>query len=404
MRQVQCAPEPSICMKAKRGGAAREKRASKNKRASTSGSGFGSGTASSSGASVPRASELNTATDDATLLSDEQVEGTSGAAGDATPHRVKVPGPASSEMENPEDDVLDGPDRPLLELPTVTPEQAAELRFGRRLGPDELIECFADAHSGDQFASVVVANRDLVTERLLYRFTSAILQVETRTTDVETRAEEARNMRELRKDLIAYCWSLDYPLKVELQEAEARLLAVLQGANVQKDVARNCGHSTLEVDAFWIVIFAAVAAWEERGQENPELANVDMQRALASAAEACRTVDAVTNRLSSSLKAVQKILGSPNPEVQKEIVDGLEDETVEELASFTEQIRLFPSAAYGALCSRMTSIVDYILASKYDVPTEPVRPFRFELAPMDRSSKLVDFSTKSRDMNKNRIR
>lgn len=324
------------------------------------------------------------------------MEKPSGAPGDASPHRAIVDGPVSATMENPvEEDPLEAFEKPLVELPQLIREEIAELRFDRGQSLDQLIELFEDARSGDQFAATVLANRDLVTERLLYRFTSAILQVENRKTDIDTREEEAANMRQLRTDLIAYCWSNDYPLKVELQNAEARLLGVLQGSNIKKDVARNCGTTTLEVDAFWIVVFAAVAAWEERGRENPELVNIDMQKALTTAAEACRALEEVTTRLSPSLSAVQKILASSDPEVQKEVVADLDDDTIAEMGSFTEQIRLFPSAAYGALVVRMGSILDYIVADKYGIPAGGLEPFRFDLPEVQRGSRLVTFSKNS---------
>lgn len=382
-------------MKAKRGSGTSQKPASKNKR--VSGEGFGASPAPSK----PKSEKQKH--DSAEVLENARMEEASGAPGDASPHRAMVDGPVSATMENPvEEDTLMAPERPIVELPQLTREGIAKLRFDRRQSLDSLIECFEDARSGDQFAAVVVANRDLVTERLLYRFTSAILQVENRKTDVETRREEGANMRALRTDLIAHCWSNDYPLKVEIQNAEARLLGVLQGSNIKKDVARNCGTTTLEVDAFWIVVFAAVAAWEERGRENPELVNVDMQKALTAAAEACRTLEQVTTRLSPSLKAVQKILGSSDPEVQKEVVADLDDDTITEMGSFTEQIRLFPSAAYGALVVRMGSILAYILADKYGIPAGGLEPFRFELPEVERSSRLVTFSKKSRQVKPSR--
>lgn len=380
-------------MKAKRGSAASQKRTAKNKR--VSGEGFGSSPS-------PKAKAENS--DDSTdVLENAVVEPASGATGDASPHRALVDGPASATMDNPaEEDPLDGPDKPLVVLPQLAEEEIAALRFDVRISIDQLIERFEDARQGDQFAAVVVANRHFVTERLLYRFTSAILQVENRKTDTDTKQQEAANMRNLRQDLIAHCWSNDFPLKVELQNAEARLLVVLQGSNISMDVKRNCGTTTLEVDAFWIVIFAAVAAWEERGQENPELVNVNMQQALTTAAEACRTLTEVTTKLSPSLRAVQKILASSDPDVQKEVVAELDDDTIAEMGSFTEQIRLFPTAAYGALVARMSSILDYIFADKYGIQATGLEPFRFDLPQTERISRFVSFSKKSESIRRQR--
>lgn len=329
-------------------------------------------------------------------MSDGKVEQISGGTGNETPHRVLVPEAASSRMMNPQDDLQ--PDRDLVAVPTLSEERLAELRLPR-VGLDETVELFEDSRRAGTLAEVVLANRDLVTEKLLYRFTSAIFQVENRSTDVDTREEEAANMRELRKDLIAYTWSIDYPFKVEIQRAEARLLPVLQGTNVTGDIRKSCGSAQLEVDAFWIVIFAAVAAWEDKGQENKELVNVDIQKQLKAAADACDTVDEVQDKLSPALKSLQRILTSTDPSVQATVVEEIDDDMVVRIGTLAEQVRLLPIAAYGALTNRMMTINDYILKVKYDYQVPELEPFRFKLPDMERGSKLANFGKAARGRN-----
>lgn len=395
--QVNVRTSPCICMKTKRGTTG-QKKVAKNKRATPSG--FGPATTPvepKNESTEPAENEF-----DQTDPNQVQFEKPSGAAGDATPHRALVPGLASATMTNPEREAL-GPDSELAHLPELSEDETEALRFPR-VDLDKTIELFADAKEDGRLAEVVVANRDLVTEKVLYRYTSAILQVESRETNLETRDEEVRNMRALRNELIAHCWSNDFPLKKELQLAEVRLLPVLQGNHVKRDVRRNCGVNNLEVDAFWIVIFAAIAAWEEKGKENPKLINVDIQRQLTAAAEACEEVDEVLDKLSPSLKAVQKILSSSDPMVQAKIVEDLDDKTVNHIGSLTEQIRLFPTAAYGGLTRKMDAIMDYILKAKYNFDSPELIPFRFELSPIERASRLVNIGRQSLEVNKRRTR
>lgn len=327
-------------------------------------------------------------------------EEVSGASGDATPHRAMTQ-PTVVKMDNPEQDPLDAPTEPLILLPNLTREEINSLRLDPKSTPEQIMSYFEEAKSRDDFVSLIVANRDFLTESVLYRFTSAILQVENRAEDIETREEESRNMRQLRKELIAICWSIDFPLKVEIQRAEVRLLEVLKGGNIKRDVKRLCGRSTLEVNSFWIVIFAAVAAWEERGRENPELVNIDVQKSLTDAADACKSLEVVDGYLSPSLKAVQEILTSTDPDTQKRVVSEFSEEDIAELGSFTEKIRLLPTPAYGALVRRCRSIKDYVAAEKYNVPPPSLEPLRFTLAPIDRQSKLVQIS-KANDLRNKR--
>lgn len=324
----------------------------------------------------------------------EQVEDASGASGDATPHRVSVVDPTAA-LQDPSSEWDEREPEPLVVLPTLSADEARALRFDLGTPHDQVIEYLADASGRDDFAAIMVANRHLVTELMLYRFTSAILQVEGRATDIDSKDEEARNMRQLRKDIVAHCWSYDFGLKRAVIKAEARLLAVLQGQNVTRDVVLNCGLSRIDVNAFWLVVYAAVAAWEERGKENAKLVNVDTQRVLAEAAEACREVDAVKKFLSPCLDVVQEVLSSSDQERKATIIREMGDDAVIELGALTEASRLLPSQAYGGLAERLSSILDFIRVDKYNLKPGSVTPFRYNLQEIERGSRLVEFSRKS---------
>lgn len=321
-------------------------------------------------------------------------EKVTGNSGDATPHRALVP-KTGTDLKDPQKEVIPNADRPLAPIPTLSKKEKNELRLDRRLSLDQLIEAFEDARSNNKLDSMVAANRDLVTEKLLYRLTSAILQVETRSTDLETKDEEAANMKEFRRQLIALCWTKDYDKKVAIQMAEARLLPVLQSDRIKRDVETNCGRSTMEVDAFWIVIYAAVAAWEERGKANAQLVNVDVQNALKAAAEVCQASKYFESYLSPSLKLLQTILTSSDPSKQAEIVANIDDDVVSELGEFVEQIRLLPVAAYGQLVDRMDTIFDYIVQKKYGITEERDVALRFNIPYIERASRLVEFAKTS---------
>lgn len=376
-----------VCMSTK---SSNEKQAAKNKRVSSGGAGFGI----TSSTRKPRTSQTNSVQKDSNLSSNKRVEDTTGATGDATPHRVNIENPATA-LQDPSKELEEETVEPLIELPALNTETVKALRFDYGAELDELIEYFADARQRDDFSAVVVANRHLVTDALLYRFTSAILQVEGRQTETGTKDEEARNMRSLRKDLIAHVWSYDYALKRAVLDAEKRLLEVLKGENVKREVERNCGRSETDVSAFWIVIYAAVAAWEERGRENPELVNVDIQKVLTEAAEAFRIEDRLKDLLNPALLVVQEVLSSADPKKQVSVISEIEDDTIAELCCLTEAVRLLPSQAYGGLAERMTTIVNYIRTEKYGLPPLKGTPFRFNLSEIVRDSPLIEFSIRA---------
>lgn len=407
----------ALCMKTQ---SSRNNKAAKSKRVSGaqngSGKGFGDSAAKATDSSNFQGENNNISKETYTALKGEQaktspdnpggdmldpenqkVEEPMGGTGDATPHRVNLPEARPPALEDPtEDDELDLPEPdPLVELPTLTREEAVALRFDFDTPLDQLIEYFADARPRSDFSAVVTANRHLVSEDLLYYFTSAILQVDGRTTNLDTKEEEARNMRSLRKDLIAHCWSFDYALKRAVLLAEQRVLMLLTGDNVDKNVARVCGQSTVDVIAFWLVIYAAVVAWEERGKENQKLVNIDTQKVLTEAAEQCRTSKEVLKFLSPCLQTVQEILSSTTTERQVELVQALSTDDVVELMGLTEAFRLLPTGAYGGLTDRMREIVNYTLKTKYNIEPRIVQPIRFNLADIERGSGLVEFSKRA---------
>lgn len=314
-------------------------------------------------------------------------EAASGAEGDATPHRAAVTNVQTLEdprkaIPTKEEVATDG-----LVLDV---EEAKALRFGWDLSLDALIEKFEDARQMGDFDKVVAANRHLVTELLLYRFTSAILNVEGDKTR-ETREEESRNMRELRRMLIAVCWEIDIPFKKAVLRAEERLMTVLQSQDVSGYTERNAGNTALDVGAFWVVIYAAISAWEERGKQNDALENVDMQNSLSAAASACRSSPRVSDLVNPSLKVLEGVLSSADPSAQAELVKAADEESIVQLAAMVEQVRLLPTNAYGGLRQRMQSILDFILSDRYNVTPPGLRPIRFQTPDVERGSALASF-------------
>lgn len=405
----------TFCMKTQ---SPRNNKAAKNRRVSNptsgTGKGFGESTTKSEnsnnsqaegrkapnrGTPVLKDETTKNSTSDADVLDPENqnAEEPMGGTGDATPHRVNLPDAKPPSLEDPaEDDELDLPEpEPLVELPVLTREELVSLRFDLDTSLDQLIEYFADARSRSDFSAVVTANRHLVSNDLLYYFTSAILQVEGRAQNSETKGEEAQNMRALRKDLVAHCWSFDFDLKRAVLLAEQRVLGLLTNDNVDKNVSRVCGRTQVDVIAFWLVIYAAVVAWEDRGKENQALVNIDTQTVLTQAAEQCRTSKEVREFLSPCLQAVQEILSSINSERQVELVQALTDDDIVELMGLTEAFRLLPSGAYGGLTDRMTEIVEYALNTKYNIQPRIVEPVRFNCSEIERGSGLVEFSKRA---------
>lgn len=317
-------------------------------------------------------------------------ERTTGEEGNATPHRVSVEN--RRELQDPTKEFVDLADTE-VRLPSLPVTELESLRFKWDTGLDELIEKFEDARKDDKFDAVVWANRHLVTEALLYRFTSAILRVETEKSGAKWE-EESQNMRELRRRLIASTWDFDMPFKRAVLYAEERLMNVLKSSDIKRSFLQRAGASTKEVDAMWVVVYAAVAAWEEQGRENAALQNVDMQNALATVALLMRETDAIGELLNPCLKTAAEVLNLADQNEQSEKLDILVEEDVVKLGELIEQTRLLPINAYNGLTRRLETILDFMLAKRYNIEplSSRVETIRFEPPKSDFFSNLSRIS------------
>jgi len=141
----------------------------------------------------------------------------------------------------------------------------------RRVSADQLsfggvLSAVSGCSDDDALAEFVQTNRDLLDYRWLYRLTGELLRAQ----NTGETAREAE-LRELRARIIRQTQAFDAPLFKQIGEAEGRLGQLL-GRYVTKnvpdptsdDVVAASGSSAMQVFAFWMVILAAIAAWESK--------------------------------------------------------------------------------------------------------------------------------------------
>jgi hypothetical protein len=122
------------------------------------------------------------------------------------------------------------------------------------------------------------ANRDLLDYRFLYMLTSEKLRAENTNDKATSEVLNAARVRALKVGL-----KFDTALYKQVAAAETRLGGVLSGY-VQgkppdaKAVRAAVGETPSEIFAFWFVLKAAEAAWENKAAENADLAQQAGQR------------------------------------------------------------------------------------------------------------------------------
>ena len=130
---------------------------------------------------------------------------------------------------------------------------------------DALLTAAAAAASDDaDLDEFVQTNRDMLDYRWLYRLTGELLRAQN--TGNEARSTE---LRELRDRIVKLSQRFDAPLFKQIAEAEGRLGQVLglyavKQAPPASEVVKAAGQTGTQVFAFWVVIVAAIAAWEAK--------------------------------------------------------------------------------------------------------------------------------------------
>lgn len=337
------------------------------------------------------------------VKNDEIVESeATGSAGDATPHRAFRPSGRESlqdplksvedESDESEDDL---PESPKLDYDIRSVEKDRSLLWSWDISADKVVENLAVAMNANNLAKEIVTNRHFITERVLYRFTSALLQAES-----QGATEEALNMRRLRAEIMKICWYYDEPLRNKLFDAEERVVSVIRAppeSNTVGEIDRVCGNDTTTVNAFWIVLYASVAAWEAKQSAENEQPNPDVEEKLSRIAGASQQSQKIKKYLSSCLRAVGMVLASSTPEEQEEALSSLDEEAVADMCIIQEQIRLWPPHAYGPFLKKLQPIVDFAVQKFRTIPVEKLETFDFEPPKLQRMSKIISF--KSRNQN-----
>jgi len=118
----------------------------------------------------------------------------------------------------------------------------------------------------DALAEFVQTNRDMLDYRWLYRLTGELLRAQ----NTGETAREAQ-LRDLRARVVKLTQAFDAPLFKQIGEAEGRLgqlLGRFAAKNVpnptEAETATAAGSTAPQVFAFWMVILAAIAAWESK--------------------------------------------------------------------------------------------------------------------------------------------
>ncbi|GAB0492231.1 hypothetical protein MMPV_003492 [Pyropia vietnamensis] len=240
-----------------------------------------------------------------------------------------------------------------------------------------------------------MANRHLFGQRFLVALTAQVLKAET-THD----APAALRLRAMRDAVVAVTWREDRPFHSAVLAAQRRLMAVVAAPDPDRATnGRSIGESSLDVSAFWTVLYASVTAWEERGRVSPELVNVDVQSALRSVVDRFRSRAAAMEVVRPEMAWLGDFFVA-EPADQQAMVAALGESDEGEdlfvgLGTLVNQLHQFPVNAYGGILERLITVYDFAMQEVYGHDTRD-KMARFTPAPLNFESRLIAFTDAAR--------
>jgi len=255
---------------------------------------------------------------------------------------------------------------------------------------------------GSTITTFVQANRDLLDYRFLYQLTAETLRAEN-----TGRTEEALVLREARAQAVRATQQFDAPLFKQVAEAESRLGGLLaqymQGkAPKPTAVVAAAGSSPEAIFAFWMVVLAAVTAWEVK----LPLASIEQQarQKLAELAEIRSALEGDDNLMQSaglrpldSLAALSDVgngsgcLGPAEEAKARDLLLNIDTDPEQRLATVRRigctycQAQRHGFQAYNPVVQRMAALYDVLLYGE----VKPLVACDIQAPPRTASSKMV---------------
>uniref|UniRef100_A0A7S3EQ74 Uncharacterized protein n=1 Tax=Rhodosorus marinus TaxID=101924 RepID=A0A7S3EQ74_9RHOD len=246
---------------------------------------------------------------------------------------------------------------------TVIPEISAERKEELRVGFDKdlfgIIEALKKAEESDQFLETVDANRHLLSTSFLYNLTSILLKYESEMDN------DGDVLRKLRAKVLDACAVMDKPYYRAASDADERVREVVGSTDLGSSVVAHSGKTSLEVDWFWVVLHAAIAAWELQGSEgSPSPYQKKVYEQLTGALDAFLALGRTEKLLGEEFKLMTRVFLATAEEKQALLSD-LDDEMLVRICLLCCRVERLKFGAYRGLLAKLYDVRNFALRQKY---------------------------------------
>jgi len=263
--------------------------------------------------------------------------------------------------------------RPPLVLNIIGIEQQEELRLKWTDNFDEILLSALSAEKAGRIGEWTQANYAFLSFAFFYRMTSILLKAE-----IEGESEKASTLRNVRGKLLRICDALEEPWQVHIKNAESRVATTIQSDNVSRAAQQNQGRSKDEINAFWVVLYAAIAAWEGAAESRSSPVRKEVVAQLKAAIDVVNKDDAFQTSLQPEIRVLQGILTASTEQEQRSALDFVDEAVLLAWGILANRLRKLALRSYGDLFEKLTSILHAVVSERYGVVSSGLRPVTFD--------------------------
>jgi len=250
---------------------------------------------------------------------------------------------------------------------------------------ETLISNLQEMYLKENFTDFCFLNREHLSYDLLYRLTVLKLKSEENTNN----QNQILKVDGFRKRILETTMVTDQAISQTLILAEKRIKEILNKTQNPEFVIQNIGEDRIHISCFWVVLFAALVAWEKKIGSDDQIANSDTYQKLSTIKEIFVNSEKHQSLLATELKTIQNFLGFENNSNSQSTV-GVD--CITGLKLLISQLEKLPSSSYGPLLFQVSKFYNKVFFENYGIKNESLRSQNIVFIPkkIKTKSKLVE--------------
>jgi hypothetical protein len=271
----------------------------------------------------------------------------------------------------------------------ISPQEKIKNSLNTDSSPEKVISELQKNRENYLFFLFCSVNRKHLNYSLLYRLTSLKLRAETE----EKTQYQAQFIDEFRKKILENILLIDQPVLQGLVLAEKRLKELVNKENFDyENIIKSFGKKPIEISCFWIVLNAAISAWENKKFFENNISNSEIFSKMKIINQTLIESKIYYSLLPVEIKFLELNFNSRDREIT---LDDLHIEYIEGLMLLVCQLEKMPSSSYSYFLEKVNSLIKRIFLENFgkEIKNFEHIDIKFELIKLAPLSKLAEIKT-----------